>query len=63
LFAILGGSACGKTSLLNVIANRYDKTSFHVNGSIEYENPTCVIGYVTQNDFLLPSLTVKETSF
>jgi ABC-type multidrug transport system ATPase subunit len=61
LFAILGGSGSGKTSLLNVIADRYDKSSLHVDGTIEFGNPSSVVGYVTQNDYLLPSLTIKET--
>ncbi len=61
LFAILGGSGSGKTTLLNVIAGRYDKSSFHVDGNIVFGQPSCSIGYVTQSDYLLPNLTVRET--
>ena len=62
LFAILGGSGSGKTTLLNVIAGRYSPKSFHIGGYIAFSsNYQCNIGYVTQNDFLLPYLTVRET--
>lgn len=61
LFAILGGSGSGKTTLLNVIAGRYDKMSYDVQGRIKFGTPQCSIGYVTQNDYLLPHLTVRET--
>jgi ABC-type multidrug transport system ATPase subunit len=61
LFAILGGSGCGKTTLLNVLAGRYDQSSLLVNGSIVFGIKPCIVGYVTQNDYLLPNLTVKET--
>jgi ABC-type multidrug transport system ATPase subunit len=67
LFAILGGSGSGKTTLLNVIAQRYDRNSIEVGGGgISFSTPTktlkhCKIGYVTQGDYLLPFLTVKET--
>lgn len=61
LLAILGGSGSGKTTLLNVIAGRYDKQSYKVDGTIHFGTSACAIGYVTQNDFLLPNLTVRET--
>ena len=71
LFAILGGSGCGKTTLLNVIAGRFSTRSYDVKGSVTFRhqsassipdsNATHEIGYVTQNDFLLPYLTAKET--
>lgn len=62
MFAILGGSGSGKTTLLNVIANRYDSKSFTIGGSIHFSSvEKCSIGYVTQQDFLLPFLTVYET--
>jgi len=62
LFAILGGSGSGKTTLLNVIASRYDPKSFNIGGTIDFSGvQKCSIGYVTQQDFLLPFLTVHET--
>ena len=61
LFAILGGSGSGKTTLLNVLAGRFDSGAYKVHGSISFSQPNCTIGYVTQADFLLPHLTVRET--
>ena len=62
LFAILGGSGSGKTTLLNVIAGRYSSRELAVGGEIRFGlAKKCSIGYVTQQDFLLPNLTVKET--
>lgn len=62
MFAILGGSGSGKTTLLNVIANRFDSNSFTIGGTIYFSGvEKCSIGYVTQQDFLLPFLTVYET--
>lgn len=59
IHAIMGSSGSGKTTLLNVIAKRYDPDIMTVTGSIQYEG--LGIGYVTQIDYLLPYLTVKET--
>lgn len=61
LFAILGGSGSGKTTLLNVLAERYDERHFHIHGHVNFTQPECHVGYVTQSDFLLPFLTVYET--
>lgn len=61
LFAILGGSGSGKTTLLNVIAGRYDKLSYEVLGNVRFGASTRSIGYVTQSDYLMPNLTVRET--
>lgn len=62
LFAILGGSGSGKTTLLNVIAGRYSPNQLEVGGEIRFGSvQRCSIGYVTQQDFLLPNLTVRET--
>jgi ABC-type multidrug transport system ATPase subunit len=69
LFCILGGSGSGKTTLLNIIAKRYDKKNVIVDGKISYKinsnnnnyYSNNNIGYVTQNDYLLPYLTVRET--
>ena len=61
LFAILGGSGSGKTTLLNVIAGRYD-SSVVLGGELIFEGrANCGVGYVTQTDYLLPYLSVKET--
>lgn len=64
LFAILGGSGSGKTTLLNVLADRYDKKSYQISGELLFDDVVGAsgnIGYVTQSDYLLPFLTVKET--
>jgi ABC-type multidrug transport system ATPase subunit len=62
LFAILGGSGSGKTTLLNVIAGRFSSKQLKVGGEIRFGAfKQCTIGYVTQQDFLLPNLTVRET--
>ena len=67
LFAILGGSGSGKTSLLNIIAGRFDKKNTVVEGNIscridgKISSNSNNVGYVTQCDFLLPYLTVRET--
>jgi ABC-type multidrug transport system ATPase subunit len=70
VFAILGGSGSGKTTLLNVIAGRYKPSQWRVSGSVRLRGAdgsvyagqeADVIGYVTQEDFLLPYLTVRET--
>lgn len=45
-----------------MIAGRYDRNAFHVEGAIRFQGQsTCGIGYVTQHDYLLPFLTVRET--
>ncbi|KAF9192310.1 hypothetical protein BGZ50_008674 [Haplosporangium sp. Z 11] len=69
LTAILGGSGCGKTSLLNVLLRRTSPDfsftgDIYVNGT---KNPTAqklntVCSYVRQEDnFLMSHLTVRET--
>jgi ABC-type multidrug transport system ATPase subunit len=62
LFAILGGSGSGKTTLLNIISGRYNVTSYRIGGELTFNGKkSCHIGYVTQQDYLLPFLTVYET--
>jgi ABC-type multidrug transport system ATPase subunit len=65
----------GKTTLLNAIAGRFDENAFDITGDIKIESIspcskgehgndqdiTGRVGFVTQNDYLLPFLTVRET--
>lgn len=45
-----------------MLANRYDASAYTVQGSITFSGQfNKDIGYVTQQDYLLPFLTVKET--
>jgi ABC-type multidrug transport system ATPase subunit/ABC-type multidrug transport system permease subunit len=67
LWAIMGPSGSGKSSLLNALACRLDP-SFHVKGNIllngkQYSNTDLkrMGGYVLQDDVLNPFLTVHET--
>ncbi|KAF9958524.1 hypothetical protein BGZ65_001367 [Modicella reniformis] len=63
-----GGSGCGKTTLLNMIAGRMKDPGVVTSGSIrcngekpkKYWNDGSV-GYLQQNDFLMPFLSVRET--
>ena len=55
ILGIVGTSGCGKSTLLNLITKLETPTS----GSIE-ENKKLIIGYMMQNDALLPWLTVYE---
>lgn len=75
LCALLGGSGSGKTTLLNVLANRYNSSTYSITGTVYFYENYCSnggirqtipnrrneIGYVTQEDCLLPFLTVRET--
>ncbi|KAG0207816.1 hypothetical protein BGX33_006623 [Mortierella sp. NVP41] len=66
VMAIMGASGAGKTSLLDILARRHKSGAIHghiyVNGrtvsSSEYKR---VVGYVDQEDTLMPTLTVYET--
>lgn len=66
IMAFLGGSGAGKTTLLDILAMKR-KTgqvtgSIKVNGSdIPRKYFTKLIGFVDQDDYLLPTLTVYET--
>jgi ABC-type nitrate/sulfonate/bicarbonate transport system ATPase subunit len=63
-FAILGGSGSGKTSLLSVIAGRYDHKVYSTDGSISITRGNDeAVGYVSQDDYLLPWTTVRETLY
>ncbi|KAG0210414.1 hypothetical protein BGX28_009323 [Mortierella sp. GBA30] len=64
----MGGSGSGKTTLLNAIAGRLDKRQTSITGDIKIngEDPrnyrnTNHIGYLQQEDYLLPYITVRET--
>jgi NitT/TauT family transport system ATP-binding protein len=55
--SIVGSSGCGKSTLLNIIAKLDNKTS----GTIEYKDDL-KIGYMLQEDALLPYLTVLDNA-
>lgn len=66
LLAIMGASGAGKTTFLDILArkNKIGATSgdFYLNGEkIRDEEFRSVIGFVDQEDTLLPTLTVHET--
>ena len=64
--AVMGPSGSGKTSLIHVLGGRRESGvsgSFVINGEV-YPNTRSLLGdlgYVTQDDVLLNSLTTKET--
>lgn len=66
VLAIMGPSGAGKTTLLDILANR-TKTgqvtgSLYVNGKqVPREEYAQLIGYVDQEDTMIPTLTVYET--
>ena len=64
--AIMGGSGAGKTTLLDILAgkNKDGKIdgSIYVNGNpIDPKHYKSIIGFVDQEDHLIPTLTVYET--
>jgi ABC-type multidrug transport system ATPase subunit len=66
LLAIMGASGAGKTTFLDILArkNKIGTTSgdFYLNGEkIRDDEFRSVIGFVDQEDTLLPTLTVHET--
>jgi ABC-type multidrug transport system ATPase subunit/ABC-type multidrug transport system permease subunit len=66
IMAIMGASGAGKTTFLDILARKNKRGTvrgdFYVNGEkvsdIEYKN---VVGFVDQEDTMLPTLTVHET--
>ena len=64
---ILGASGAGKTTLLNALSGRMGSTG-KLSGHVLFDGKTRsastwkrVVGYVQQDDALLPRLTVRET--
>lgn len=57
ILSLIGPSGCGKSTLLNILTNLENPSS----GSIE-KSEELVIGYMMQNDALLPWLTVKDNA-
>lgn len=67
MVAILGASGAGKTTLLNALSARLEKNGT-LHGTVHYKgkprDPATwkrVVGYVEQDDLLIPCLTVRET--
>ncbi|QQK40979.1 ABC efflux transporter, putative [Penicillium digitatum] len=65
LTAIFGSSGSGKTSLLNLMANRMSLSRANACGTTTFnDNPDIAhirSAYVVQEDVLIPTLTVRET--
>lgn len=65
LLAIMGGSGAGKTTLLDILAAKHKKgqtsSNITVNGqSYSTREYKSIIGFVDQDDCLMPTLTVYE---
>lgn len=56
--SIVGTSGCGKSTLLNIIAG----LDFPTTGSVKFNKEKPVIGYMLQNDALLPWFTILENA-
>lgn len=66
LMAIMGASGAGKTTFLDILARKNKRGivegNFYVNGEKVNDNEyRSVIGFVDQDDTMLPTLTVHET--
>jgi len=66
LMAIMGASGAGKTTFLDILARKNKRGvtegNFYVNGEKVVDNEyRSVIGFVDQDDTMLPTLTVHET--
>jgi ABC-type multidrug transport system ATPase subunit len=67
--AIIGPSGSGKTTLLNFLSGRLELNGLTASGHIFFNSHPITdmlafrqeIAYVTQEDVLLPTLTVRET--
>lgn len=66
LMAIMGASGAGKTTFLDILARKNKRGTvtgnFYINGEkVPDEDFRSVIGFVDQEDTMLPTLTVHET--
>jgi ABC-type multidrug transport system ATPase subunit/ABC-type multidrug transport system permease subunit len=70
--AIMGSSGAGKTSLINILSQRYQSPFISGDLSVNQKNLRFykssekyrkLVGYVSQSDTALPFLTVRETFF
>lgn len=66
MLAIMGGSGAGKTTLLDILAHKKKggvvSGDIRVNGNkVTPHNFKKIVGFVDQEDYLLPTLTVFET--
>lgn len=59
--AIIGPSGCGKSTLLNLVSGTLKPSEGEVyHHGVKVEGPNRNVGYITQKNYCLPWLTVKE---